>query len=139
MRSLVATPEGQDGARGRSQRWLRIGGHALCSWPCRRAELGHFSDDARRVYEPILEETHMTAMSIRLPASLSRNARAYAEQEGVAVNHLIAKALAEKLAALGAQDFLALRAARGRRTAFEGTLAQVAGDGPVAGGDLRPL
>ena len=30
----------------------------------------------------------MTAMSIRLPASLHRNARAYAEQEGVSVNQL---------------------------------------------------
>ena len=81
----------------------------------------------------------MTAMSIRLPASLHRNARAYAEQEGVSVNQLIATALAEKLAALGAQDFLAWRAARGTRTAFESALAQVAEDEPVAGGDLRPL
>ena len=79
----------------------------------------------------------MPAMSIRLPASLHPNARAYAEQEGVSVNQLIATALAEKLAALGAQDFLASRAARGTRTAFESALAQVPEDGRVAAGNLR--
>jgi hypothetical protein len=79
----------------------------------------------------------MTAMSIRLPASLHRHARAFAEQEGVSVNQLIATALAEKLAALGAQDFLASRAARATRAGFEEALAQVPDDGPVADGDLR--
>lgn len=79
----------------------------------------------------------MAAMSIRLPASLHRNARAYAEQEGVSVNQLIATALAEKLAALGAQDFLASRASRGTRAAFERALAQVPEHGAVVEGDLR--
>lgn len=51
----------------------------------------------------------MSALSIRLPESLHRNARIYAEQEGVSVNQLIATALAEKLAALGAQDYFASR------------------------------
>ena len=50
--------------------------------------------------------TAMTAMSIRLLESLHRNARAYAEQEGVSINQLISSALAEKLAALAAQDYL---------------------------------
>ncbi len=44
----------------------------------------------------------MSAMSIRLPDSLHRNARAYAAREGVSVNQLVATALAEKLAALRA-------------------------------------
>ena len=57
----------------------------------------------------------MTAMSIRLPESLHRNARAFAEPEGVAVNQLIATALAEKFAALGAEACLATRAAPGTR------------------------
>ena len=79
----------------------------------------------------------MAAMSIRLPTSLHRNARAYAEQEGVSVNQLIATALAEKLAALGAQDFLASRGARGSRSLFDQALAQVPEEGPVVDGDLR--
>lgn len=78
----------------------------------------------------------MSAMSIRLPESLHRNARAYAEQEGVSVNQLIATALAEKLAALGAQDYLALRAQRASKAGFERALAQVP-DVATAPGDER--
>ncbi len=75
----------------------------------------------------------MSAMSIRLPESLHRNARAYAEQEGVSVNQLIATALAEKLAALGAQDYLASRAQRASRGGFEHALAQVPDAAPEPG------
>jgi|JI10StandDraft_1071094.scaffolds.fasta_scaffold3695634_2 hypothetical protein len=75
----------------------------------------------------------MSAMSIRLPESLHRNARAYAEQEGVSVNQLIATALAEKLAALGAQDYLVSRAQRASRTGFDRALAQVPDSTPEPG------
>lgn len=75
----------------------------------------------------------MSAMSIRLPESLHRNARAYAAQEGVSVNQLIATALAEKLAALAAQDYLASRAARGSRPKFQRALDHVPDTEPAAG------
>ena len=74
----------------------------------------------------------MSAMSIRLPESLHRNARAFAEQEGVSVNQLIATALAEKLAALGAQDYLASRAKRASRQKFQRALARVPDAEPEA-------
>jgi hypothetical protein len=78
----------------------------------------------------------MSAMSIRLSESLHRNARAYAEREGVSVNQLVATALAEKLAALGAEDYLQQRAARGNRQQFEAALAQVPADAPMRGDEL---
>lgn len=78
----------------------------------------------------------MIAMSIRLPESLHRNARVYAEREGVSVNQLIAAALAEKLAALGAEDYLATRARRASRSAFERALEQVP-DAAAQAGDER--
>lgn len=80
----------------------------------------------------------MAAMSIRLPESLHRNARAYAEREGVSVNQLVATALAEKLAALGAEDYLAARAARGNRKAFERALSKVPAVQPQANDELHP-
>jgi hypothetical protein len=80
----------------------------------------------------------MSAMSIRLPESLHRNARAYAEQEGVSINQLIATALAEKLAALGAQDYLAARAQRASKAGFERALAQVPDDAVAPGDELKP-
>jgi hypothetical protein len=67
----------------------------------------------------------MTALSIRLPESLHRNARAFAEQEGMSINQLVATALAEKLAALGAQDYLEQRAQRASRGQFDAALALV--------------
>ena len=79
----------------------------------------------------------MTAMSIRLPQSLHRNARDFAEREGVSMNQLIASALAEKLAALGAEEYLATRAARGSRQQFDAALAQVPDVEPDAGDDIR--
>lgn len=80
----------------------------------------------------------MSAMSIRLPESLHRNARVYAAQEGVSVNQLIATALAEKLAALGAQDYLASRAQRASKAGFERALAQVPDDAVAPGDELKP-
>jgi hypothetical protein len=78
----------------------------------------------------------MTAMSIRLPDSLHRNARAFADREGVSVNQLVATALAEKLAALGAEEFLKERAARGSRAKFDQALALVPDVRPVEGDNL---
>jgi hypothetical protein len=67
----------------------------------------------------------MSALSIRLPESLHKNAKTYALQEGISVNQLISTALAEKLAALAAQDYLEQRAARGDRSKFEAAMASV--------------
>ena len=67
----------------------------------------------------------MSTLSIRLPESLHKNAKAYASQEGVSINQLISTALAEKLAALGAQDYLEQRAARGSLEQFDAALASV--------------
>ena len=78
----------------------------------------------------------MSAMSIRLPDSLHRNARAFAEREGVSVNQLVATALAEKLAALGAEDYLKARAARGNRAEFDQALALVPDVPPEEGDSL---
>lgn len=74
----------------------------------------------------------MSALSIRLPESLHRNARAFAEREGVSVNQLVATALAEKLAALGAEDYLRSRASRGNRQKFDQALALVPDNLPHA-------
>lgn len=67
----------------------------------------------------------MSALSVRLPESLHKNAKAFASQEGISVNQLISTALAEKLAALGAQEYLEQRAARASRAKFETALSQV--------------
>jgi len=67
----------------------------------------------------------MSAISLRLPASLHEKAREVARQESVSVNQLITLALAEKLSALLAEDYLVMRARRGDRAKFEAALAKV--------------
>ena len=67
----------------------------------------------------------MSALSVRLPESLHKNAKVYAAQEGVSVNQLISTALAEKLSALATEDYLALRSKRGSRKKFDAALAKV--------------
>lgn len=67
----------------------------------------------------------MSAMSLRLPDSLHKQVRELAEQEGVSINQFIATAVAEKMSALMAGEYLAARAERGDRAAFERVLAKV--------------
>ncbi|MDI3514097.1 MAG: toxin-antitoxin system HicB family antitoxin [Gammaproteobacteria bacterium] len=76
----------------------------------------------------------MSTLSVRLPDSIHRNARLYAEREGTSLNQLVATALAEKLAALAAEDYIRKRAERADDDAFEAALAAVP-DVPAAEGD----
>jgi hypothetical protein len=82
----------------------------------------------------------MSTLSVRLPESIHRNARIYAEKEGTSLNQLVATALAEKLAALAAEDYLQARAVRADDEAFDAALAAVpdvpaALDDEMVGGD----
>lgn len=76
----------------------------------------------------------MTTLSVRLPDSVHRNARLYAEREGTSLNQLVATAVAEKLAALGAEEYIRQRAERADDDAFEAALAAVP-DVPPREGD----
>ena len=67
----------------------------------------------------------MSTISLRLPESLHRKARELAKSEDVSINQLITTALAEKMSALMAADYLQERAARGDRGRFERATAKV--------------
>ena len=60
----------------------------------------------------------MSALSIRLPDSLHQAAKVLAKHEHISINHFITLAVAEKLSALGAEQFLEDRAKRGSREKF---------------------
>lgn len=78
----------------------------------------------------------MSAISLRLPESLHKQARALAEREGISINQLIATALAEKMSALLTGEYLEERAARGDRRKFERVLKRVRDRTPVSGDEL---
>jgi hypothetical protein len=60
----------------------------------------------------------MSTLSLRLPESLHRSARELAEKENISINQLITLALAEKIAALGAEEYLVVWAKRGSNAIF---------------------
>jgi HicB family len=67
----------------------------------------------------------MSAISLRLPRSLHDAARALADKEEVSLNQLITLALAEKVSALAAEDYLGARAKRGQRKKYRRVLSKV--------------
>lgn len=67
----------------------------------------------------------MSALSVRLPDSLHKQVKALAKDEGMSINQFVTSAVAEKLAALMTEEYIAERASRGNREAFERVLAKV--------------
>jgi hypothetical protein len=78
----------------------------------------------------------MSSISLRLPDSLHKQARELAERDNVSINQLIATALAEKMAALLAGEYLAERAQRGSRKKFNRVLKKVRDAAPDPGDEL---
>jgi hypothetical protein len=74
----------------------------------------------------------MSTMSLRLPSSLHRKAKELARQEGISIDQLVATALAEKISALAAGEYLKTRAARGSRRKFDRALDKVKKSRPEA-------
>ena len=68
----------------------------------------------------------MSTISLRLPESLHKSARELAKKENISINQLITLALAEKLSALGAEDYLEQRARRASQEKFNKAMANVA-------------
>jgi hypothetical protein len=57
-------------------------------------------------------------LSLKLPDSLHDTARKLAKQENISINQLITLALAEKISALMAEEYLGKRAKRGNHSKF---------------------
>ena len=68
----------------------------------------------------------MSTLSLRLPESLHKYARELAKKEHISINQLVTLALAEKVAAIGAEDYLEKRAKRASKAKFDKAMAKVA-------------
>ncbi len=66
-----------------------------------------------------------TTLSLRLPNSIHKQLKAYAEQDGVSMNQFIATAVAEKLASLATMEYMEQRAQRGNSDRFHAILSEV--------------
>ena len=67
----------------------------------------------------------MSRLSVQLPNSLHTHLQELAKREGVSVEQFISTAVAEKMAALMTESYLAERAKRGSRAKYDEALAQV--------------
>ena len=67
----------------------------------------------------------MSTLSVHLSNSLQKHLQELAEREGISIDQFIATAVAEKMAALMTESYLAERAQRGSRAKYEAALAQV--------------
>lgn len=67
----------------------------------------------------------MTALTIRLPASVHKEIKELAKAEGVSINQFLTLAAVEKISALRTLDYLRAEAAKGSRADFEAFLAAV--------------
>jgi len=74
----------------------------------------------------------MSAISLRLPNSLHDSARQLAKKENISINQLITLALAEKVSALMAEEYLGKRAKRASKRKFQKAMAKVANVKPEA-------
>lgn len=78
----------------------------------------------------------MSALSLRLPDSVHRHIKEFAQKEGVSINQFIASAVAEKVSALATEDYLKSRAENADKKAFTNLLANVADRPPLKGDEL---
>jgi predicted transcriptional regulator len=67
----------------------------------------------------------MSDLNVKLPDSLYKNLQALAEQDGISIDQFIATAVAEKIAALTTEAYLAELANRGSRNKYDAVLEKV--------------
>ena len=78
----------------------------------------------------------MSALRVELPEGLRAEVAGLVAQRGISESAWVEEAVREKLAADAELEYLALRAARGNRAAFEQVLAKVPAANPLPG-DVR--
>lgn len=78
----------------------------------------------------------MTAINVQLPDSILKKAGEFAAKDGVSLDQFVSLAVAEKLSAWLADDYMEQRASRASREKFDAALAQVPDVPPVNGDEL---
>jgi hypothetical protein len=67
----------------------------------------------------------MSTISLRLPDSLHKKARALAKKENTSINQLVSTALAEKISALLTEDYIEQRSKRASKAKYKKVLSKI--------------
>jgi hypothetical protein len=78
----------------------------------------------------------MSTVSFNLPDSIFKKIQELADREGISVDHFLATAAAEKLAAFTSVEYLEQRAARGSREKLQRILDRVPDVPPEPGDEI---
>ncbi|HMO50590.1 MAG TPA: toxin-antitoxin system HicB family antitoxin [Kiritimatiellia bacterium] len=78
----------------------------------------------------------MSALNLRLPDSIHRHIKEIAKQDGVSINLFISSAVAEKVSAVTAEDYIIKRRNNAKPGSFKRVLDRVPKRLPVAGDEL---
>jgi hypothetical protein len=73
----------------------------------------------------------MSTISLRLPDSLHNRVRSLSHKDHVSINQFVSTAVAEKLSALEAEDYLNERAKRGSKAKFRKAMSMVPDKEPL--------
>jgi hypothetical protein len=83
-----------------------------------------------------MSEARTAAYPLRLPKSLKQGVSRVAKRDGTSVNHFITLAVAEKLAAMEAEEFFAERVKRADFDKFRALLKRPGGEPPREGDEI---
>jgi hypothetical protein len=83
-----------------------------------------------------MNQVREAAYPLRLPKSLKEGVARVAKRDGTSVNHFITLAVAEKLAAMEAEDFFADRVKRADFDKFRALLHRPGGEAPRPGDEI---
>ena len=75
----------------------------------------------------------MTTIEVQIPAPVLEQARTLAEREGIPLEQFISLAVTHSVGAWSRESYVAHRAKRGSREAFEQALAEVPDAPPLSG------
>lgn len=78
----------------------------------------------------------MSALSLRLPASIHRHIKEIAKHEGVSINQFISSAVSEKISAIITEELLLSRAKSAKKGKFKKILDKVSDRPPLKGDEL---
>lgn len=78
----------------------------------------------------------MSALNLRLPDSIHRHIKDIAKKDGVSINLFISSAVAEKVSALTAEDYIIQRRNNAKPGSFKRILNRVPKRKPVPGDEL---
>jgi hypothetical protein len=78
----------------------------------------------------------MSALNLRLPDSIHRHIKQIAKADGVSINTFITSAVAEKISAITAEEYIAARAKKARKGGLKRVLDRVPARPPLEGDEL---